>query len=97
MPHCLFGVYLLVKGVFEMSIRKGLDRLPSYVVRGSLDAMLLRPLNALFLVSFNRLDFDDLIEIIIGILTINYALSKLTLNLDLFLIFGFVATEGPGK
>ena len=92
----LFGVYLLVKGVFEMSIRKGLDRLPSYVVRGSFDSMLLRPLNTLFLISFNRLDFDDLVEILIGILTMNYALSKLALNLDPLMILGFVISLVSG-
>lgn len=73
----LLGVYLFIKGVFEFTIRKGLDRLPRYVRKGTLDGVLLKPLSSLFQVVISKLDFDDLSQMIISFVLISYSLSKL--------------------
>ena len=86
----LFGIFLLVNGIFESTIRKGLDRLPRYVRRGTFDGILLKPYNKIFAVSFGRLDFDDLASLLLAVLTSAYALSFLHLTWDLPRLLGFL-------
>lgn len=73
----LLGVYLLIKGFFEFTVRKGLDRLPRYVRRGTFDGVLLRPVGSLFQVIASKLDFDDLSQILLAVILIAYSLKHL--------------------
>ena len=93
----LLGVYMFIKGIFEFTIRKGLDRLPRYVRKGTFDGVLLRPVNSLFQVAVSKLDFDDLSQIIISAILIKYSLAQLQWDLNLpylsaFLLILFCAT-----
>lgn len=86
----LLGVYLFIKGIFEFTIRKGLDRLPRYVQKGKLDGVLLRPVSSLFQMVISKLDFDDLSQIIISFVLVNYSLTKLGWNFSWVYFSAFV-------
>ena len=93
----LLGVYLFIKGVFEFTIRKGLDRLPRYVRKGTLDGVLVKPLSSLFQVTISKLDFDDISQMLVSVLLISYSLPKLVwvfswVYLLAFLLVLFCAT-----
>lgn len=77
----LLGVYLLVKGIFEASIKKGFDRLPRHIRNGSFDKKLTHPASPLFQTAFNRFDLDDLSQIVLGLFVLS------TANRNLFLTF----------
>src|SRR3989338_3017502 len=86
----LLGVYMFIKGIFEFTIRKGLDRLPRYVRKGTFDGVLLRPVNSLFQVAVSKLDFDDLSQIIISAILIKYSLAQLQWDLNLPYLSAFL-------
>ncbi len=86
----LLGVYLLVKGIFEASIKKGFDRLPRHIQNGSFDKKLSQPANVLFQTSFNRFDLDDLSQIILAILVIYASSKSLVLVINPLPFLGFV-------
>lgn len=86
----LLGVYVFIKGVFEFTIRKGLDRLPRYVRRGTFDGILLRPVNSLYQVTVSKLDFDDLSQLLISAVLIVYSLNHINWVFNWFYIAGFV-------
>lgn len=74
----LLGVYLLMRGILDASIRKGLDRLPRFIQRGQLDNFLLKPLNSIYAVVTGKLDFDDVFNVLLSFLVINVALRQLS-------------------
>jgi len=86
----LLGVYMFIKGIFEFTIRKGLDRLPRYVRKGTFDGVLLRPVDSLFQVAISKLDFDDLSQIIISFVLIAYSLRKLAWGFNWVYFSAFV-------
>lgn len=86
----LLGVYLLMRGVFDATIRKGLDRLPRHIRNGSFDKKLTHPASPLFQTSFNRLDFDDLSQIVLAFLVLTTAAHSLSLTLDWLRLGSFI-------
>jgi len=72
----LTGVYSLFIGIFHFAFSRNFERIPIYVRLGTLDAMLLKPLDTQFFVSIFLINFASIIRIIIGSLVIWYLLAQ---------------------
>jgi ABC-2 type transport system permease protein len=73
----LLGVFNALGGFVETLFRPSIGRLPEYVKSGSLDLVLVRPLDAQFYVSFRRLDIWRLADVIVGFGLAFFALLRL--------------------
>jgi len=58
----------------------------SYIVEGKLDKFLIRPINVLFQLLVERIDLDNISELIIGVFLIVYSALKLGYEINVFLI-----------
>ena len=71
----------LMDSVFTFLIVPGLKRLPEMINTGSLDFILLKPLNQRFTISFNEFDIPQIKNIIINITGLMYCLIKLNIRM----------------
>ena len=69
----------LMDSVFTFLIVPGLKRLPEMINTGTLDFILLKPLNQRFTISFNEFDIPQIKNIIINITGLMYCLIKLNI------------------
>ncbi|MGF7107932.1 ABC transporter permease [Treponema pedis] len=72
----------LMDSVFTFCIVPGLKRLPEMISTGSLDFILLKPINKRFNISFNEFDFPQIKNIAINIAGLIYCIYKLNLPLS---------------
>lgn len=73
----LLGVFTTLAGVVESLLRPSIGRLAEYVRTGSLDLILVRPIDTQLFVSFRRLDVWRLADIVLGLALSGYALTRL--------------------
>jgi viologen exporter family transport system permease protein len=73
----LVGVYFLVGGVIGLLIQPGMEDFIESVRNGTLDFDLTKPEDAQFLVSVQRVDIWRLIDIMMGLGVLGYALVRL--------------------
>ena len=71
----------LMDSVFTFLIVPGLKRLPEMINTGTLDFILLKPLNQRFTISFNEFDIPQIKNIIINITGLMYCLIKLNIRM----------------
>ena len=71
----------LMDSVFTFLIVPGLKRLPEMINTGTLDFILLKPLNQRFNISFNEFDIPQIKNIIINITGLMYCLIKLNIRM----------------
>ena len=71
----------LMDSVFTFLIVPGLKRLPEMINTGTLDFILLKPLNQRFTISFNELDIPQIKNIIINITGLTYCFIKLNIRM----------------
>lgn len=71
----------LMDSVFTFLIVPGLKRLPEMINTGSLDFVLLKPLNQRFTISFNEFDIPQIKNIIINITGLMYCFIKLNIRM----------------
>ena len=86
----VYGVYTVVRQFAEGVLSPNLGELPGYIQRGQLDHMLLRPVDAQFLVCFRYFRVTSLPSLLVGFGILIYALDQLGSlsagNLLLFLV-----------
>lgn len=73
----LLGVYNALGGFVETLFRPSIGRLAEYVKSGSLDLILVRPVDPQFYVSFRRLDIWRIADIVLGFGLAAFALAHL--------------------
>lgn len=72
----LMGTHMLVTSLFEAFFFGNCWRISQLVRTGNLDFVLVRPVNAQFLLSFNRVDYSALANVPVGIGLCIYAAMK---------------------
>jgi ABC-2 type transport system permease protein len=73
----LLGVFTTLAGVVEALFRPSIGRIAEYVRTGSLDLILVRPIDTQLFVSFRRLDVWRLTDVALGLGLSGYALTRL--------------------
>lgn len=89
-----FAEVLLIYGLFQ--IPRGIDHLftdniwmiPHNIRRGTFDKYLIRPVNSLFYVMFERLQLEAIGELLIGVGILSYALPQLSIDFTLVTFLG---------
>lgn len=85
----LLGVFNTVGGVVEAVLRPNIGQLVEHVRRGSLDLILVRPVDAQFMVSFRRLVFWQGTDILMGLGLSAYGLARLGITPSLAQVAAF--------
>jgi len=73
----LLGVFNAVAGVVEGVLRPNIGKLVEHVRRGSLDLILVKPVDAQFMVSFRQLVFWNVSDVLLGLGLSAYGLHRL--------------------
>ena len=73
----LLGVFNALTGLIEAVLRPGIGDLASQVRNGSLDLILIKPVDPLGFVSFRHLDIWRFTDVVFGLLLTGYALVRL--------------------
>jgi ABC-2 type transport system permease protein len=73
----LVGVYLLVGGIIELVIQPGMEQFIESVRDGTLDFTLTKPEDAQLLVSIRRVNIWSLMDIVLGLGVLAFALVRL--------------------
>ena len=76
----LVGVYLLMGGIIGLVIQPGMEQFIESVRDGTLDFTLTKPEDAQLLVSIRRVNIWSLIDIVLGLGVLAYALVRLGEN-----------------
>jgi ABC-2 type transport system permease protein len=80
----LVGVYFLVGGIIGAVVQPGMEQLIESVRDGTLDFMLTKPEDAQLIVSIGRIDIWKLIDIVLGLIVLVIALTRLGENVGLW-------------
>jgi ABC-2 type transport system permease protein len=86
----LVGVYFLVGGSIRLLIQPSMERLIESVREGTLDFMLVKPEDAQFLVSIQRVEIWKLTDIFLGIAVLAIALVRLGTRVGAIEVMAFV-------
>lgn len=86
----LFGIYRLIKGIFDFAFYENLFSLSETINKGELDYLLTRPVNTLFLVSFQTMTYTQLSEVIISLSISMYAYLQLNIQVAWYLWIIFI-------
>jgi ABC-2 type transport system permease protein len=73
----LVGVYFLIGGLISTLIRPSMQRFMEDVRKGTLDFTLTKPADAQMLVSMQRIEIWRMLDVILGIVVLGIALSRL--------------------
>jgi ABC-2 type transport system permease protein len=71
----VLGFYYLTNGLSWAFFRNGIADLEQHIRYGSLDRMLLKPANSIFLLSFFEVDFTRLVDVGVGLAIILFQVS----------------------
>jgi ABC-2 type transport system permease protein len=91
-PHMLvlIGVYRMVAGGIRISILPNMHRLLEDIQEGTLDFVLLRPLNSQFLVSVREIVVFRLVDVLLGGAVVAFGCIKLNGHVPWTNILGFI-------
>jgi ABC-2 type transport system permease protein len=88
----LLGVFNALTGLVEAVLRPGIGDLASQVKNGSLDLVLIKPVDPLGFVSFRRLDIWRFTDVVFGLLLAGYAMFRLGRVPSVFEVAAFFVT-----
>jgi len=80
------GIYTILNGVTNTWFSPNLKEIVKYIREGTLDFVLIKPVDSQFWISFKRISPSGLIEIIIGLLVLIYCLVINEIDISLSLI-----------
>jgi ABC-2 type transport system permease protein len=86
----VLGFYYLTNGVSWAFYRNGIAHLEQHIRYGSLDRMLLKPVNPIFLLSFFEVDFTRLVDVGVGLFIIILQVSGSGADITLTAVAGAV-------
>ena len=85
------GTFTIIDSLYMATYFFGVIGIPEKVQSGKLDIYLTKPVNPLFLVSFENMDFGSLLLTIPGMMMIGYSVVNLGITLSLPKIIGYLA------
>jgi ABC-2 type transport system permease protein len=86
----VLGFYYLTNGLSWAFFRNGIAHLEQHIGNGSLDRMLLKPVNPIFLMSFFEVDFTRLVDVGVGVFIILFHVSRSGVEITLTAVAGAV-------
>lgn len=92
----LIGTAIVINRIFALFFLKNLIDLSELIRRGTLDGLLLKPINPLFYVSIQRIDLENLVSLITGIAIVIYSVQDLHLAIGLGSVALYLAMIGLG-
>jgi ABC-2 type transport system permease protein len=91
----ILGVFTIADSVVDMLLRPSLGKVSEYVRQGSLDYLLLKPINLQYLVSVRNWSFWGLPNFLLGLGLVLYGMDEnASLNAANLALFGLMATAG---
>jgi ABC-2 type transport system permease protein len=78
----VLGIFTFFDGLISMALAPNLNRIAEGVRTGTMDFVLLKPLDAQFLVSFRNIDLLKLPDVLLGLGIIAWALSQTGVRLE---------------
>jgi len=92
----LVGVYFLIGGLISLVIQPGMSALIDSVRDGTLDFMLTKPEDSQLLVSVQRVAIFSLIDLLLGLGVLLFALARLGEKIGGWQAAGFIGTLAAG-
>ncbi len=86
----VMGVHLLMGGIVRSAIQPNMERLMNDIRGGTLDFALTKPADAQALVSVREFRFWQLVDAIVGLIVIGYAVSTLHSHISLLQTISFI-------
>lgn len=86
----LYGLFRIIKGIFDVFLRPNVNYLPEAIEFGTLDYLLTRPVNPLFLLSVSRHKVSEVSSPLVGVFILGYALSIYGVSLPPVAYLGLV-------
>src|SRR5207249_3433152 len=86
----LLGVYFLVGGAINVVLQPSMQHLMEDIQQGTLDFTLMKPEDAQVLVSISRVSIWELADMILGLVVLSVALTRLGVAISLGQIIAFV-------
>lgn len=86
----LVGTAQLITGIVFVLYMNNLPRIQTYVIRGSLDYILLKPCDEQFYISSRYLYFGGISNIILSCILVGYTLSVLSINIEIAKILVYI-------
>jgi ABC-2 type transport system permease protein len=92
----LLAVYYLMDGLIEMFIAPNMRRIMEQVREGTLDFVLLKPVNAQFLATFRQLNIWRIVNVLVGLGLTVYTIGRLSLTVGPAQAVAFAITLAAG-
>ena len=84
------GVYTLLDGLTNAILRPNLSEIVNYVREGTLDYVLLKPIDSQFWLSVKKFSFAGIPEIILGLLIVFWAANKSGAGFSFYYLSSFI-------
>lgn len=88
----LLSVYYLMDGLIEMFIAPNMRKVMEQVRQGTLDFVLMKPMNAQFMASFRTINVWRIVNVLVGLGLSLYTIGKLSLSLGSSQAVAFAVT-----
>lgn len=93
----LVAVYYLMDGVIEMFIAPNMREIMNQVREGTLDFVLLKPVNSQFMATFRTLNVWRASNLLVGLGLLAYSLQRLSLSVGIAQALAFVVALAAGS
>jgi ABC-2 type transport system permease protein len=90
----LLGVFNAIHGFIEMVLQPNMTRLVQHIRKGTLDYILLKPVDSQFFVSFRHMVFWKMADILLGLVLVLYSLVQMGTWPSWYAIFSFFVLLG---
>ena len=70
------GTYHIIHGFWDFGTALNIEKISEYIAQGTLDLILVKPVNSLFYVTFKNMNFAPLMNVILGIGIVGIGLDK---------------------
>jgi ABC-2 type transport system permease protein len=96
LPHMVIfvGTFTMLDSLYMCTYFFGVLAIPDKIRNGSLDLYLTRPVNTLFMLSVEAMDFGSILLTVPGMLMIGWGMGQLGIRLSLGLLAGFLVLFG---
>ena len=85
------GIYTILNGITNTWFNPNLTEIVKYVREGSLDFVLLKPIDSQFFISLKKINPSGFLEILLGVILLLYCIKINQINLNLiFLTLSFI-------
>ena len=81
------GIYTILNGITNTWFNPNLKEIVKHIREGTLDFVLLKPIDSQFFISLKRIAPSGILEIIIGVVLLFYSIVINQININLYFIF----------